>query len=1331
MTASNVNHTGADSDVNLLFGVLALQADLIDGERFVQACTLWAARKDRPLGALLVEQGWLSEQDRADVERLLARKLRRHKGDARASLAEAAGGQARAALARIADPEVERSLAGLDTVAPAAEDGAAEQPGGRAGRNELYEEIGRGGMGMVRRGRDPALGRELAVKVLLPRHQGDAGLERRFVSEAQITGQLQHPGVVPIYELGEFADRRPYFTMKLIKGQTLSEMLGRRPDAGQELPRYLGIFEQVCQALAYAHSKRVIHRDLKPANVMVGAFGEVQVMDWGLARVLGRREPEDPEETSAGTLIRTTRSDSTAEGEGRTGVVGTPAYMAPEQARGEEVDERADVFGLGAILCVILTGNAPFAGSSSEEALRQASMGEMSEALARLKGSGAEAELLALARSCLAARREDRPRHAGEVAQRLTAYLAGVQERLRQAGLERAAAEARAEEEARTRRVAEAKATVEQRARRLTASLAALVLVLLLLVGGGAIGLWQQQRHQAGAAATLAMNEAKLLGEQGRFGEALAAARKAEELARTAGATEAVRREAAELAEAIEKEEAAAQRDRRLLAALLEVRGPREVPRLHTDEHRLMMMLAQPSADEQFARAFREWDATFDVDKLSAAEAAARLKARPAVQAEVVAALDEWASERRRQGMAEARWRRLSDLATALDDPGTTRQGELRRLMAGGTLQRERALGLLALALRPVPVPFDAGLGQDRQRLRQLAEKTDVAGEPVLGLLSLARALLASGDDLLAERLLGAAVQARPQEVVLQNALGKVREWQGRWRDAVECHAVAWALRPELGVNLAEALVASGRVGEGLALFERLSAQRVDNSWLRFVHGLALGLQGRPKEAEAAYREAIRLKPDLPEAHYNLGNALSEQRRYKEAESAYRTVIRLKFDYHQAHHNLGGVLLDQGRPEEAEAAYREAIRLKHDLPLAHLGLGNALGSQRRLKEADAAYRQAIRLKPDDPQTYNNLGNALDGQGRHREAEEAYRQAIRLKHDFPDAHNNLGIALSSQGRYKEAEAAYREAIRLEPDNPKAHRNFGNALLRQDQPQEAELAYREAIRLKHDLPLAHFNLGIALNGQGRSKEAELAYREAIRLKPDYPEAHCNLGLVLLEQGRFGEALPSLRRGHALGSVRPGWRYSSAAWVRQCQRLVELDGMLPGVLDGSTEPASAGERLELASLCQMRCKRLHASATRFAAEAFAVEPKRADDLQNQPRYKAACSAALAAAGQAEDARFVPGRVALTLRRQAYRWLGADLALYAQLVQRDDARMKEAVRQRLRYWRGDATLASVRDKPALARLDADERQQWRQLWQEVDILLQKLGPKKGNTPP
>src|ERR1700722_16070667 len=141
-------------------------------------------------------------------------------------------------------------------------------------------------MGAILKGRDPDLGRDLAVKVLLEDHRERPELVRRFVEEAQIAGQLQHPGIVPVYELGAFTNRRPFFAMRLVKGRTLASLLSDRPDPARDLSHFLTIFEAVAQAVAYAHARGGIHRDLKPSNVMVGAFGEVQVMDWGLAKIL-------------------------------------------------------------------------------------------------------------------------------------------------------------------------------------------------------------------------------------------------------------------------------------------------------------------------------------------------------------------------------------------------------------------------------------------------------------------------------------------------------------------------------------------------------------------------------------------------------------------------------------------------------------------------------------------------------------------------------------------------------------------------------------------------------------------------------------------------------------------------------------------------------------------------------------------------------------------------------------------------------------------------------------------------------------------------------------
>ena len=265
-------------------------------------------------------------------------------------------------------------------------------------RYRIDGEIARGGMGAVLKGRDPDLGRDVALKVLREDHRNNPDLIRRFIEEAQIGGQLQHPGIVPIYELGTFTDRRPFFSMKLVKGHTLAELLEGRAGPADDLPRFLSIYEAICQTVAYAHARGVIHRDLKPSNVMVGSFGEVQVMDWGLAKVLPRGGVVDDARAGTSgrqeTVIATARSGSDQPGLSHAGsVMGTPSYMAPEQARGEidQVDERADVFALGSILCEILTGAPAFRGRSVGEIQRKAAVGDTADALARLEGCGVDA----------------------------------------------------------------------------------------------------------------------------------------------------------------------------------------------------------------------------------------------------------------------------------------------------------------------------------------------------------------------------------------------------------------------------------------------------------------------------------------------------------------------------------------------------------------------------------------------------------------------------------------------------------------------------------------------------------------------------------------------------------------------------------------------------------------------------------------------------------------------------------------------------------------------------------------------------------------------------
>ena len=237
----------------------------------------------------------------------------------------------------------------------AARDAASPVDGTAADRYRLGEEIGRGGMGIVYRAFDTQLDREVAVKV--PNHAPGADLERRLEVEAHVIARLEHPGIVPIHDAGRLGDGRAFYVMKQIRGHTLPDYLSSAPPRAERLR----VFERICETISFAHANGVIHRDLKPENIMVGAFGEVMVMDWGVAKVLGAAPDASGDHPGLAAPAGHTRPGT---------AVGTRGFMAPEQAGPAlTVDVRADVYGLGAILLFLLTGQIPPADRAAAAAL--------------------------------------------------------------------------------------------------------------------------------------------------------------------------------------------------------------------------------------------------------------------------------------------------------------------------------------------------------------------------------------------------------------------------------------------------------------------------------------------------------------------------------------------------------------------------------------------------------------------------------------------------------------------------------------------------------------------------------------------------------------------------------------------------------------------------------------------------------------------------------------------------------------------------------------------------------------------------------------------------
>jgi serine/threonine-protein kinase len=1035
-------------------------------------------------------------------------------------------------------------------------------------RYQLQGEIARGGMGAVLRGRDVDLGRDLAVKVLLEKHAERPEVVRRFLDEAQVGAQLQHPGVVPVYDIGRFGDR-PFFTMKLVKGHTLAALLAERADPAVDRPRLLTIALQVAQTLAYAHAKGVIHRDLKPGNIMVGAFGEVQVMDWGLAKVLPDGGSADEERTSRErqrpeeTTIRTARSTGSGVGTDTEAgsLLGTPAYMPPEQANGDValLDRRADVFGLGAILCEILTGKPPYVGRSSEEVRRKAANGDLADARARLDACGADAELIPLTTACLSSEAIDRPRDAQAVADGLKAYLDGVQDRLHQATLAEAEARARAAEEAKRRR--------------LTLILAATVLLAVTLGGGG--WLWlkaDRDGRQAQLARDVndALNRVTALREQAKaapagsaalFGQAREQMQRALALVES-GPTEATLRDQVQLLQGELDEE---EKDRRLLADL-------EAAWLAQAEFLAGQgSVAQERAVPLFRAAFRGYG--LPVGEGEPRVAAARIRQRPAVREALVAALDEWIglATRSRRRIAEPHLDWLEAVARAAepDDSWT------RRLRAARA-EKDRV--------------------KRRQALERLAEGADVPALPAPALTRLARALSEVQARDAEVRLLRRARQQYPADFWLNHHLGVAllfavvpadQAGAGRspnaWRravfdraataedraDAVRFHTAAVALRPNSALacyNLGMTFQVLGRFDEAIASYQKALAlspafamawakqgsvlhelRRLDEAItcvrqaltldpkLAGAHnllGLALYDKGLLEEAIASYRQALALEPRDVLVHTNLGNALKARGKEEQAIACFRQAIALDPEHVAAHNHLGLALAGTGKVDEAIACFRKAIALDPKFAGAHTNLGTALKEKGRLDEAIACCRKALELDPRFALAHNNLGLALAGTGKLDEATTCFRQALALDPKLAPAHHNLGDALEGTGKVEEAIACYRKAIALDPKLAPAHYNLGSALAGKGKLDEAIASFRQVIALDPKLALAHHNLGRALASKGRVDEAITCFRQVIALDPKLAPAHQDLGIALAFKGQLDKAIACLRQAIALG-------------------------------------------------------------------------------------------------------------------------------------------------------------------------------------------------------
>ena len=899
---------------------------------------------------------------------------------------------------------------------------AVEPPG-----FEILDELARGGMGVVYRAHDRVFQREVAVKVLLPEWRDLPEAVSRFGTEARITGQLQHPGVPPVHDLGTMPDGRPFLAMKLIRGRTLSDLLKERATPADDLPRFLQAFEQICQAVGYAHAKGIVHRDIKPQNVMVGAFGEVQVMDWGLAKEMASRERERPED--AGTRIEPVQPESSAvtpqsaarlptpqdSDLTRAGsIIGTPMYMPPEQARGElnRVGPWSDVFSLGGLLCLILTGKPPYSGNR-HQVLTFAELGMVEEAFTRLDGCGADAELVALCKRCLARDTADRPADGKIVADAIAAYRTGVEARLRAAESAKAAAEARAVEEANTRREAVAKVAEQRKKRRW--QLAALGTVALLLLAAGAFAWWQDNQDAKHRAEQVRIENERLADELKQQAERERVAQAERErldrnrqvidgmLDQTAAELKAEDfRAAATLLSEAEKrfpDGGADQLRPRFARLQTELTMLRELDRIDTLRWTSVRGEFQDvTADKQLPAAFQRYG--IDPKTMTRDDIVARINSSP-IRERLIGSLDRWLF----------RFKTVENATEVL---------VVLRAVDPDEFRDEFRVVVAELAFERLPV---------------LANKPSARTQPprFAILLSAAETIpINLRLDILLETHL-----RKPNDLPLLMTIGGLYpvEQKPGASQRISWYRAALAVRPDHTAAWNGLGIAQRDFGDLIGAADSFrEAIRCDplSPVARNNLAVALGDMREFDDAVCVLRASVRVDPEDAHTWYTMGTILNHAGKPKQAADALRTAIKCDATDAWAHYNLGFVLEDLDDPAGAEAEYRAALKYDPNHASAHFNLGILLFARKDYAGAIEQYKAALGSRPEHANTHYNLGNALFAKGDVDDAILAYRSAIKYDPKHADAFGNLGVALEKKGKRDDAIAAYREAVKWNPE-----------------------------------------------------------------------------------------------------------------------------------------------------------------------------------------------------------------------------------------------------------------------------------------------------------
>ena len=818
--------------------------------------------------------------------------------------------------------------------------------------------LGRGGMGVVLRVHDPLLDREVALKLLHQARVGPRGPAPTLLDEARRASRLQHPAIAPVYDAGVTEAGVPFFTMKIVVGRSFAEFLAG--DASWS--EHLRVFRRVADAVAFAHASGVVHGDLKPGNVLVGAFGEVVVVDWGLGAAAAS--------AGAGQVI-----------------AGTPAYMAPEQARGMvDRDGRAvDVFALGAILCEILTGAPAYRGADAEQVHLRAAKAWQDDARARLAPC-TPVELRDLALRCLAPAPEDRPDDVRQVVDSVEGYLADAERRAEEA-------DRRAERE-------RGRALEARRGRRVVLWLSGAILVLLIVGGAVAVRVEAGQRQRRADARTLV---ARLLRRTAQLHAAAEA--KPFDASRwnaVAGAFDELDDAAARLPVDEETVRTIQALGKQLTAQRRQIAADRRMlGQLEWSRPILAASLVGWRAQNHYREVFAAFGVTVGAGQQ---DEAVRVLRASFLGDRLVLALNQWAVSAfasRAAARAVAPWRSLFDLLEKVDD-NPDRRAVRRAMLAGrealAALARPQRLqamdargyDLLGACLALIGesesaiAVYRAGCRRfvgdywlrsnlamqlthrpaDRREVVTLL-RTCRALRPrsVYAAMTLAGALADAGQFAAAEGLIERARELGGGSSYYWEFVSFWRRRRGDFAGALRAAERGLALNPNSlqgGLNRAEALFATGEIVKTSAQLESLLRAYPLSREVWELQGLVQQQRFDFARAERAFRRCLELGGDDPVAEYNLGVVLLRSHRPGPAARRFRRVVRARPKLAQAHCNLGAALLVQGELKAALVALRQGHALGSAQPGWQHPSGRWIAEAERLLALDPVLDRVAR-----------------------------------------------------------------------------------------------------------------------------------------------------------------------------------------------------------------------------------------------------------------------------------------------------------------------------------------------------------------------------------